>query len=257
MVTVIQAIILGIVQGLTEWLPISSSGHLALFQHLFGLEQVVAFDVMLHLGTLLVIFFVFREDLFRMSLGIIKKDSQSLRMAAFIIIATIPTALAGFLFRDWLERSFDRFDLLGIFFIATAAWLFLSKYPLKKTNNLSFLSSFIIGVSQAVSIIPSVSRSGATIATGLMLGIKREEAAKFSFLIAIPAILGAAVLSARDIAMITDVVPAIIGTMTSAVVGFFSLKFLLMTIKENKFMHFAWYCLVMGILVLILNALKV
>ncbi len=250
MVSIFQAIILGIIQGITEWLPISSSGHLALAQLFFGMEKSVAFDVLLHLGTLFVLFIFFRKKLLELVIGILKRDKKSIKLAIMIIIASVPTALFGLFFKDFLESLFDSILFTGIGFIITAIWIFASVYPKKKKNELNYFHALLIGFAQAISIVPSISRSGATIATGLLLGIKKEEVVEFSFIISIPAILGAALLTAKDIAAITDIWPAIIGTIFAGIFGYLSLSFLMNIIKKDKFYGFAWYCLVLGIIVL-------
>jgi undecaprenyl-diphosphatase len=250
MVSLFQAVLLGIIQGVTEWLPISSSGHLVLVQYFFGMEQSLAFDVMLHLGTLVVLFIFFRKQLIDLAQGILKGDKKSIRFAIMIVIATIPTAIFGLLFKDFLESLFNNILFAGIGFIITAIWIFASVYPKKKNKELSFFHAFLIGCAQAISIVPSISRSGATIATALLLGVKKEEGAEFSFIISIPAILGAAVLTLKDITVVNDVFPTIIGTIIAGVFGYLSLSFLMNIIKKDKFYGFAWYCLVLGLIVL-------
>jgi undecaprenyl-diphosphatase len=253
--SIIEAIILGIVQGITEWLPISSSGHLVLIQHFFKMESPIIFDVMLHLGTLFVLFIFFRKQLIDLAIGLLKREKKALRMALLIIIATIPTALFGLLFKDFLESLFSNMLFTGIGFLITAVWLFASKYPKKKDKEIGYFHSFIIGCSQAISIVPSISRSGATIATSLLLGIKKEEAAEFSFIISIPAILGAAILTLKDVTVFPYMLPTIIGTITAGIVGYLSLNFLMSIIKKDRFSWFAWYCLAIGIIVLAVNFL--
>jgi undecaprenyl-diphosphatase len=250
MVSLFQAIILGIIQGITEWLPISSSGHLVLAQYFFSLEKTVAFDVMLHLGTLVVLFIFFRKELIELAYGILKRDKKSINFLVLIVIATIPTALFGFFFKDFLESLFSNMIFTGVGFIITAVWIFLSRFPKKKDKELSYAHAFFIGCAQAISIVPSISRSGATIATGLLLGVKKEETAKFSFIISIPAIMGAAILTLKDITEITDVGPTIIGVIVAAVAGYLSLAFLMDIIKKDRFQWFALYCLIMGLVVL-------
>jgi undecaprenyl-diphosphatase len=250
MVSLLQAVILGIIQGITEWLPISSSGHLVLAQYFFGLEESLAFDVMLHLGTLVVLFIFFRKQLTELALGILKGDKKSIKLFTMIIIATIPTALFGFFFKDLLESLFNNILFAGIGFIITAIWIFASVYPKKKNKELGYMHAFLIGCAQAISIVPSISRSGATIATALLLGVKKEEGAEFSFIISIPAILGAALLTLKDLTVIHDVVPTIIGTLTAGVFGYLSLSFLMSIIKKDQFRNFAWYCLILGLIVL-------
>ncbi|MFH1276015.1 MAG: undecaprenyl-diphosphatase UppP [Candidatus Woesearchaeota archaeon] len=252
MISIIEAIILGIVQGLTEWLPISSSGHLVLFQHLFGLEVPIVFDVILHLGSLLVIFFVFWKDIKKLFFGVLKGNKFYLKYFSYLILATIPIGLVGFFLKDIVESAFGDVRIVGYSLLLTALILFLSKYPKNKEKKLTWKSGLMVGLCQALAIFPGVSRSGTTISVGLMQGINREEAARFSFLLFIPAILGATVLEIGDISSISNLPALLIGTLTTIIVGFFSLKWLLKVIKRGNFSYFAWYCLGLGIVILVL-----
>ena len=247
---IFQAIILGIVQGITEWLPVSSSGHLVLFEYFFGLSQPLIFDIMLHIGSLLVIILFFKKEILELIVGLFKWDKEKLMIILMIIIASIPIALIGYFFKDAIELLFKDLRTVGFALLFTAALLFLSRYPSKKTGKLTIWKAFTIGIFQSIAILPGVSRSGSTISAGMMLGIKKEDAARFSFLIFIPAILGALVLNVSDINSFSDPVPIIIGTLVSAIVGYFSLKLLMNIIKNNKFSWFSIYCLVLGLVVL-------
>ncbi len=264
MVSILQAIILGIVQGITEWLPISSSGHLVLFQTLFGLEPPVLFDVILHIGSLVVVFIVFWKDIKKLVKGVLKRDKKYLKYFAYLIIASIPIGLVGFLLNDWIKSIFHSLKTVGFSLLFTAFILYLSKYPKKKNKDLNFLNTLVIGIAQALAILPGVSRSGSTISLGLMQGAKKKEAARFSFLLFIPAILGATLLETLKLieaakinteytAQMISLIPAsIIGTITAVVAGVISLKLLLHIINKNKFSYFSWYCLVLGAVVLLL-----
>jgi undecaprenyl-diphosphatase len=246
---IFQAIILGIVQGITEWLPVSSSGHLVLFQQLFGFGADVAFDVLLHLATLIVILIVFWEDI----LAILKslfawKWDENTKLLLFIVLATIPTAIIGLLFQDWLLGLFTNMLLLGVFFIINGFMLLMTRFA-KAKGELSWWKSLVIGIAQGISIIPSISRSGATISAGMFLGIKKENLVKFSFLMAVPAIIGAAILELDKLVM-TDLVPMIAGTLAALVVGYFSLRWLIKLIEKSKFYAFGYYCIILGIIIL-------
>ena len=253
MTTILEAIILGIVQGVTEWLPVSSSGHLVLVQHFLKIEQPLIFDLFLHLGSLIVVFFVFRNDLKKLILGILRKEKVYLQYLSYLILATIPIGLVGFFFKDIVEAAFGNIKVVGYSFLFTALIVFLSKYPQQKEKSLTWKSGLIIGLGQAIAILPGVSRSGTTISTALMQGIKQEEAARFSFLLFIPAILGATVLELTSITPSSiENVPAIMaGVITTMIVGFFSLKLLLRIVHHQRFSSFAWYCLGLGILIII------
>ncbi|MEM3374314.1 MAG: undecaprenyl-diphosphate phosphatase [Candidatus Woesearchaeota archaeon] len=247
----IEAIILGIIQGITEWLPISSSGHLVLFQTIFKIKQPIIFDVLLHFGSLLVILFVFRKEILELILGVLKREKKYINLALMLIFASIPITLVGFFLNDYIERAFSNLAFVGFAWIFTSIVLFLSKYPKIKDKNLNFLNTFLMGVSQAIAILPGVSRSGITISTGLIQGIKQEEAAKFSFLMAIPPIFGATILEIRNIGQIENLSFAFIGVLFSMISGYLSLKFLLRIIKTNKFSYFSIYCFVLGLIILL------
>lgn len=250
MTTITEAIILGIVQGITEWLPISSSGHLVLIQNLLGMEPSIAFDIMLHIGSLLVIFFVFWKDIFEIIHGVIRLDRKYLTLMMMYIAATIPIAVVGFFFRNQIESVFHDLRTVGFSLLFTSALLFFSRYPKKKTGSMSFRNAIGMGIAQSIAILPGVSRSGSTISAALMMGVKQEDAARFSFIMVIPAILGAAILELDGIGQMTDIGAMIAGTITTMIVGFFSLKLLLKIIKGNKFSYFGIYCFVLGLITL-------
>lgn len=249
-----QAIILGIVQGITEWLPVSSSGHLVLFQQLFGLGSSVAFDAMVHLATVVVIFMVFWKDILAMirsTLGL--KWDENTKLLLFIIIATIPTAIIGLVFEDWLTALFTNLLLLGVFFIINGIMLFLTRFAKpKKGKELNWWESLLMGVAQGVSIIPSISRSGATVSTGMFLGIKKEKLIKFSFLMSVPAILGAVVLEAKDM-VVENAVVMLLGGFAAMIVGYFSLKLVIKAIERGKWHYFAYYCVALGAVIVVLS----
>jgi len=249
---IFQAIILGIIQGITEWLPVSSSGHLVLAQHLFGLSQPIVFDVMLHLGSLLVVFVFFWKEIKDLVIGVFKFERDKLLLLLYIIIATIPIALVGFFLSNLIESAFQSLIVVGFGLIFTALLIFLSRFPKKKTKELTWYRATIIGLFEAIAILPGVSRSGSTISSGMFLGIKKEDVAKFSFIIFIPAILGAAILELPHLGAVDNMGAMLIGTLVSAIVGFFSLKLLMNIIKKDKFSWFAIYCLILGIVVVVL-----
>ncbi|MBD3249144.1 undecaprenyl-diphosphatase [Candidatus Woesearchaeota archaeon] len=253
MVSIFQALILGIIQGITEWLPVSSSGHLVLMQNLFGLEPPVIFDLVLHIGSLLVVFIVFWKDIKELVLGVIKKDRKYLSYALFLILSTIPIGFVGIIFNSQIKAVFNDPRTVGFSLLFTAMLLFLSRFPKKKNKRLNLKNILVIGFAQALAILPGVSRSGSTISVGLIQGVNREEAARFSFLMFIPAILGATLMEIKDIAALTADIPAlVIGTLAAVITGVISLKLLLAIIKKDSFHHFAWYCLALGIVILLI-----
>ena len=187
MLTLFQAVILGLIQGITEWLPVSSSGHLVIFQHLFGLQIPVFFDVLLHVGTLAVVFVVFWRDILEIIKAILKLDFKSEygRLFIFILLGSIPTALIGLIFHEILVSFFSNLLVVAIGLIITGTLLFFCERKLGK-KELTEKDSLLIGLVQGLAIIPGISRSGSTIGTGLLLGIDRDKVTRFSFLLSIP-----------------------------------------------------------------------
>jgi undecaprenyl-diphosphatase len=249
MISIIEAIILGIVQGITEWLPISSSGHLVLLQNFFNIQPPLIFDIMLHIGSLFVIFIVFFKDIKKLILGVLKGDKKQIKLFLLLIIATIPIALIGFFFNDLIKNIFNDLRTVGFSLIITSILLFSTKIKRKK-RKLNVKNIFLIGIAQGLAILPGVSRSGATISLGLIQGIEKKEIITLSFLMFIPAILGALLLEINNVSKISNITPLVIGTLTAIITGFFSLRFLIKIIKKNKFHNFGYYCLGLGIIIL-------
>lgn len=249
----IEALFLGIVQGVTEWLPVSSSGHLAIFQNVLGLEQSLAFDVVLHLGSLAAVLIVMYSDIKNLLIGLLKKDEKSLKMAGFLILATIPIILTGFFLKDYVSSFFLDLRAISFAFLFTGSLLFLSRYPKNKIRKINLKNSLVIGLFQSIAILPGVSRSGSTISIALIQGVKNEDAAKFSFLLVIPAILGATLSEAKNITQISAPLPAIIGFLTSVIIGVLSLRLLVKIIKNNKFDYFSVYCFLMFLITFYLS----
>lgn len=267
-----SALLLGILQGLTEFLPVSSSGHLVLAQHFLHIhKQSLLLDVWLHFGTLLAIFSVLYRPVLRLIIGARKgiclsslshplrfirtPEGQDTNLLILVIIASIPTALIGFLFKDIFEQLFEgNMRLLGGAFLFTALLLFLTKFKSEnrpsKEIGISPIQALAIGTIQGIAIIPGVSRSGSTIALALLLSIGRKEAGEFSFLIVIPAILGAMILETLHGAAVLQslqfLVSATIGMLAALGVGIFALKALLSLVNHGKIYRFAYYCLFIG-----------
>ncbi|MEC7713136.1 MAG: undecaprenyl-diphosphate phosphatase [Candidatus Thermoplasmatota archaeon] len=256
------AIILGILQGITEWLPISSSGHLAIFQHYFDEEPPILFDVILHLGSLFVVSYILRKELMVFleaipsTLRKIKGKStfnDDERLVLLVVIASIPTAFIGLLFDgEIIENFYDKMYLVGFCLMITGVVIWYSKEHKNALDfaNLSFLKAFYIGIVQGLSILPGISRSGTTIAFLRIFGLEPIKAAKFSFLIFIPAIIGATFLKLNEAeATLEEVglISIILGFSASVISSFLSIKFLLTIINNQKFHYFTPYCLIVGI----------
>jgi undecaprenyl-diphosphatase len=252
MTTILEALLLGIVQGITEWLPVSSSGHLAIIEHFLGIEQPLLMNIFLHIGTLIVVFIVFYQDIIRIVKAILRLDfkSEHGRLALFIIIGSVPTALIGYFFHDVFASFFTSMKVISIALIVTGVMLFFSE-RFEGKRELDWIDSLIIGAAQGIAIIPGISRSGATISSALISGIDKKKAARFSFLLMVPAVIGAAILEFDSAAIGADLVPIVIGTLTAVIVGYLSLKFLLRVIMKHRFHAFSYYCLAIGILLLI------
>jgi undecaprenyl-diphosphatase len=249
---VINSIILAIVQGITEFLPISSSGHLAILQNFFG-EVNVSFDIFLHLATLLSILVYFSKDIFAIIKDFIsfKTKSENFKLALYLIIASVPAALFGFWLKSSIDSIFSNIIFIAIGFIISGLFLFLASF-VSKNENLNIKNTFIVGVAQALAILPGISRSGSTVSIGLLLGLKREVAIKFSFLLAIPAILGASVLQLGEFNFTPFlIIPLVITFLT----GLFAIHIFLTKIKSRNLKYFAYYCWIVALLILIIKFL--
>lgn len=254
--SVLQAIILGAMQGITEFLPVSSSGHLTLLQKVFGIsEGTLLFDAMVHVGTLVAVFMVLWKDVW----ALIKRPFQPL--SGFLIVATVPLVVVALVFKDAIEAAFTSTDFLGWAFLLTSLALLASDFLVKrggarrKVRQMGVIDALVVGVLQAVAIIPGISRSGLTLSGALALKLDKDFAARFSFLLSIPAILGALVLQVRDLAsgsvVHVETVPLLVGMFTAAVVGFFSVRLMLNLVKRHRLWGFALYTGVLGIAVLV------
>ena len=249
-----EAVILGILQGLAEFLPISSSGHLVLGQRLFGIEEgFMTFNILVHIGTLIPILVIFREDIF----DILKKPFQ--KMTFLLIVATIPTVVAALLFNDFINELFEGGILLGVGFLITGTFLLYAdsvKGGYKKTKDITYIDAIIIGCFQALAIAPAVSRSGSTITAALGCRLNRQTAAKFSFLMFVVAILGGTVLEARELLQSPEsihaigVVPMITGFIASMLTGFLAISWLLDIVRRGKLRYFSVYVYILGLFVI-------
>jgi undecaprenyl-diphosphatase len=272
MIDILQAIILGIVQGLTEWLPVSSSGHLALLQLAAGLEVPVFFDLVLHIGTLTGVFAIYKKDIFSILSSIyaffglylssrnrrVSKSSfnrTDITYTRLIIIGMIPTAAIGIAFKSFFEYSFHDTQAIAIGFIATGILVFMTRFLKSADKKLGNTDAFWIGMGQGLSIFSSISRSGITLSIGMFRGLEKGSLVKYSFLLSIPAIIGASIfdLASADsetLAQMYDI-PAssyVAGVFLSAVVGFASIKFLIRVINNQSFYLFSFYCVAIGLI---------
>ena len=284
--SLLQSILMGLIQGLTEFLPVSSSGHLALFKILFDVntETGLLFDVMLHVGTLVAICIVYYKDIIRLVIefiGMLIDGGYNLvtwmqkrrgkdgayrhviynsyrKMVMLVIVSTIPTGIIGYVGADLVTAASEVLIVPGICLIITAALLFVcDRIPEghKKPKQTSYANAFIIGICQGVATLPGLSRSGTTITACVLNGLDRRFAVKYSFIMSIPAILGAMVLQLNDIGsealMRTDLIHYAIGMAVAAVVGYICIKTMLVIVKKRKFKFFSIYCLIVGIVSII------
>jgi len=261
MVTLIEILILAVIQGITEWLPISSTGHLRIAESYLRLSLPVFFDVVLHVGSLLVVLLVFWQDIAKILKAIAHRDfkSENGRIALYVVVGSVPTAVIGFVFKDLIESLFDNLLAIGVALIITGSFLFVSERQKNQNKSLNYLDSILMGVAQGVALIPGISRSGITITTGLLRKVDRQAVFKFSFLLFIPAVVGATALTAVEAKSLVvadiDYADMLLGLATTVVVGYVSLKLLWKIVLKGRFHLFAYYCWSLGIVVVLLQAL--
>lgn len=242
----LQIVLLAVLQGITEFLPVSSSGHLVLAQKLLGFPAPpLAYDVCFHLGTLLAVVGFFFRDLRELALRFYRREN--LRLLTLLAAATLPAAAAGLLFRERIESLFSRASFLGWAFWFTAAVLLASRFLRRKRPFPGLVAALLIGLAQAVAILPGVSRSGMTIAVALLLGLSFDFSFRFSFLLSIPAVLGAVVLEAGDVPWRSGHAPMLaLGTAVAAATGLLALSWLRREALRDHFHRFAWYLIPLG-----------
>lgn len=273
---VIQAIIIGLVQGLTEFLPVSSSAHLMFAQKILGVSDIgLAFDVLLHLGTVIAVVWFFRVDIYKLIIAWfssladivngsfieeLKKDVFK-KLAWYVVLGTIPVGLVGFLFESKIDALFVGALYVPAFFLfVTGTILYISQRMNSGSINLSNIGPkevLFMGLGQACALLPGLSRSGTTIAAGLVAGLDKEFAAKFSFILSIPAILGAALLKIPDLGASgsVEILPLIAGFIVAVVSGYFAIKWLLELIQKRSLDCFAYYCWIVGIAVFLVSVI--
>ena len=263
----LQALILGIIQGLTEYLPVSSSGHLAIGQALFGMndgEDNLAFTVAVHMATVMSTLVVLWSEIAWIIKGFFKFEmNDETRYVFNIIVSMIPVGIVGVFFKDTVEEIFGSGLLIvGCCLLITAALLTFSYYARpRQKENISWKDALVIGIAQAVAVLPGVSRSGSTIATGLMLGNKKESLAQFSFLMVIPPILGEALLDilkaakGEEVMGNIEVLPLAVGFVAAFLSGCLACKWMISIVKRGKLIYFGVYCAIVGALLIAGNLL--
>jgi undecaprenyl-diphosphatase len=255
----IKAIILGIIQGLTEFLPVSSSGHIELGKALFDAdfkEDNLTFSIIVHAATVLSTIVVFRKDILSILQSLLKlKWNEDTRFALMIVISMIPVLIVGLFFKDFVESFFDgKIVFVGIMLLVTATLLLLTQVIKSNTKPIGPLNSIIVGVAQAIAVLPGISRSGATIATGLMLGIDKTKMARFSFLMVIPPIVGATLLDVKKLMSSEagdngiEAIVLIGGFVAAFITGLFACSVMIKIVREGKIQYFAYYCILVGLI---------
>lgn len=254
---VLEALILGIIQGLTEFLPVSSSGHLEITKALFGdaslAKESMFMTVMLHGATALSTIVVFRKEIMEIISGLFQfKWNEQTIFSLKIVVSMLPAAFVGVVFSDELEALFDKQVLLvGFMLIITALLLYLADKAKTTEKGVSYLSAIIVGVAQAIAILPGISRSGATISTSVLLGIDRAQATRFSFLMVVPLILGKMakdLLSSEFTMQGESIMPIVVGFVGAFVTGLFACTWMIKLVKKSKLTYFSVYCTIVGLI---------
>ena len=254
---IIKSILLGIVQGLTEFLPISSSGHLEIFKVILGfdtgLNNNILFTLILHLATSFSVIVVYWKDINKIfkSIFSMKKDENTY-FFSLILISIFPAGIVGFLLEENISNLFDgNIILVGSMLLFTSIILFVSDFKIKTTNKLDYVKSFFVGVSQALAIIPGISRSGLTICSSVLIGVNRELAAKFSFLMVLPLIFGSflKILIFDEIIFNQEIISSyVFGFLSAFISGIFACKWMIVIVKKSKMKYFSLYCLAVGLI---------
>ncbi|MBU5468537.1 undecaprenyl-diphosphate phosphatase [Virgibacillus sp. MSJ-26] len=257
--------ILGTVQGLTEPLPVSSSGHMVMLRHLFAIESNgLSFEILVNAASLLAILLIYRKDIFRLLKNgtryLIYQNASEKSDGFYVVllvIATVPTAITGLLFEDFISESLGSIKTVGVTLIVTAyaLWLIRNLKGSKDDQQITIKDALIVGLAQSVALVPGISRSGATIVAAMLLGMKKESALRFSFLLYIPVSLGITILSIGDIVKDSQfnllAIPYTIAFISSLIASFLALKWFINIMKKGKLIYFSLYCLAIGVLIII------
>ncbi len=247
----IKAIILGIVQGFTEFLPVSSSGHLAILENLFGVAEPVTLAVFLHFGTLVAVIVYFFEPIADLIRGICKGSRESISYFIKIIIGSVPIVIVGILFESWVARSFSNMTVIAILLGITGTIVLLTGVVRKRQKRVGMLTALFIGIGQMLAILPGISRSGMTISAGIFSRVKPERAFRFSFLLSIPAVLGANIFELKNVSNINNIPELLVGMAFSFISGLIALGILRSTVYK-RFYLFGPYCIIVSIIMLLI-----
>jgi undecaprenyl-diphosphatase len=248
-ITILEALFLGLVQGFTEWLPISSSGHLVIFQALLNISVPPEFDIVIMAGSIVALILYFRKKIFSLFTGTVAGERNAINYVVLILVSGIPTGIIGFAGRQFFKSLFGQPVVVSICIVITGIFLFIASWPWreKQTSQITVKNALLIGVAQGIAVAPGISRSGATIGTAVILGIKTRDAAEFSFLIAIPAMTVAAVLTfLEEPATGTGFTLLLVAIITAFIAGYASIGLLMKIFEENRLYYFAPYCILAG-----------
>jgi undecaprenyl-diphosphatase len=252
-VSLLETITLGLIQGLAEWLPISSTAHLKIAEQFLGLTHTGLLDVVLHVGTLVVVVFYFRKEVKAILAALVHLDFKSEygQFIPLIVIATIPTGIIGLVYAKFLEDTLQTFLIIGITFLIGATVLYMSRVGKQNTDSITIMVAFIMGIAQGLAIFPGLSRSGITISTALLLGLRREKTFKFSFLLSIPAIIGDLAVEAYKqhgqlAAQVIGPIELLAGIVTAIIAGYVAIRIVSNLVRTKKFHYFAVYTLILG-----------
>ena len=272
--TLLQSIVLGIIQGLTEFLPISSSAHLVITPYVLGwkipAQEGFVFDVLVQVGTLLAVILYFRKDLYQIIVGVINGlihkrpfSEPTSRLGWMLVLASIPAVIAGLIFKDPVEKAFGSPVAASFLLLGTAVLLLIAEWVGKRNRlfeSISWLDALIVGLFQAVSLLPGISRSGSTITGGMVRNLDRPAAARFSFLMSVPVMLGAGALATVDLLKSPDftgqIPTLVLGFITAAIVGYLSIRWLLAYLVKHPLYLFAIYCVVVSVTVLLFSIFR-
>jgi undecaprenyl-diphosphatase len=257
--TILEALILGLLQGLTEFLPVSSSGHIELGKILLNVEESdnLTFTVLVHGATVLSILVVFWKDIVDLLKGLLKFSwNDETKFVSLIAVSMIPVGVVGVLFEEEIEQFFSgEASLVGAMLLVTAVILLWSDKAPDKGKSVGFGSALIIGIAQTIAVLPGISRSGSTIGAALLLGIDRYKATRFSFLMVVPPILGATLLKVKDLAEAgstdTSVLPLVVGFIAAFGSGLLACRWMIRLVRNGKLKYFAWYCIAIGLIAII------
>lgn len=252
-----EIVLLSFVQGVTEWFPISSTAHLVIAQELFKINVSIAFDIILHVGTLIGVILFLKKDLQSILRAVFKLEfsRREGKMFIYVILGTIPIGLAGFFLKSVFESMFKSLFVTGIAMLLNGFILYSTRHA-KPVKELDAFDSFLIGVSQAVAITPGISRTGITVSTALLRGVKNDEAYRFSLLLSIPSVIGGSLVKLQDVSFKQESSMIILGIILTAVVGYFAMRAVREYVVKQSLHKFAYYCLAVGALILFLSTLK-